>query len=108
MSDKMNFADAAIIAQAMKERMRSGAFWTDLTPAARESLDQIVTLIGRTVSGDGAHWDSIVGYAQAARPTTNELNPLRPQIEGRPRAAIAGVEAIERSIRDIPTRNGNG
>jgi len=67
-SDKVNYPDAAGIAQAMKHQVRSGAFWDDLTAAAKESLDQIVTLIGRTVAGDGAHWDSIVGYAQAAKP----------------------------------------
>ena len=71
----MNFADAATLAQAMKHQIRIGTFWDDLPPAAKESLDQIVTLIGRTVSGDGAHWESIRGYAEAAKPGTDDPAP---------------------------------
>ena len=91
----------------MKFHIRTGSFWAGLTPAAAESIDQILTLIGRTVSGDGAHWDSIVGYAQAARPSADVAkDPMRHQVEVRPpRATIAGVEAIERTFRDIPQRD---
>ena len=93
-SDKVNYADAATIAQALKHQIRIGTFWDNLPPAAKESLDQIVTLIGRTVSGDGAHWDSIVGYAQAARPTTDDPAP-----------------ELERNMRQLAervARTGNG
>jgi hypothetical protein len=125
-SDKVNFPEVGSIAQAMKYQIRAGTFWDDLTPAAKESLDQIATCIARTVVGDGAHWDAIIGFAQAAKPTTAEPNPLRPQVEStlpggihretilaqRPPVAIypptpaqrAGLEAIERSMREIPHR----
>jgi hypothetical protein len=84
-NDKMNFAG---IAQAMKFQIRSGLGWNDLSPASKEALDQIATSIARTVSGDGVHWDGIIGFAQAAKPGT------------------ADVEiGIERLVRQIP-RNG--
>ena len=102
--DKVNFADAASIAQALKFQIRSGEHWDDLNPAAKESLDQIATSIARTVSGDGAHWDGIIGFAQAAKPSADEptiaKDPMRSQVEG--------MRAIERSFRDIPTRNDHG
>ena len=90
-SDKVNFADAASIAQALKFQIRSGNFWDDLPPASKESLDQIATSIARIVVGDGAHWDAIIGFAQAAKPD----EPARSE----------GLRAIERSFRDIPARN---
>jgi hypothetical protein len=84
-NDKMNFA---IIAQALKHQIRSGDSWNELSPASKEALDQIATSIARTVSGDGIHWDGIIGFAQAAKPGT------------------ADVEVgIERLVRQIP-RNG--
>ena len=94
-NDQMNFADAAAIAQALKHQIRSGKNWDELTFVAKEALDQIATSIARTVSGDGAHWDDIVGFAQAARPAIVE--PVRSQVEG--------LRAIERSFREIPARN---
>lgn len=97
-SDQMNLADAAAIAQQLKHQIRSGKNWDDLTFVAKEALDQIATSIARTVSGDGAHWDGIVGFAQAARPATVE--PVRSQVEG--------LRAIERSFREIPARNDHG
>jgi hypothetical protein len=85
-NDKMNFAG---IAQAMKFQIRSGLGWDDLSPAGKEALDQIATSIARTVSGDGVHWDGIIGFAQVAS-----------------RPGPADVEVgIERLVRQIP-RNG--
>jgi hypothetical protein len=85
-NDKMSFAG---IAQAMKHQIRSGAHWADLTPAAKESLDQIATSIARTVSGDGLHWDGIIGFAQAARLGTDDPNAVPPPLD------------IERGIRSL-------
>ena len=100
-SDKVNFADAASIAQALKHQIRSGKFWDELTGAGKEALDQIATAIARTVAGDGAHWDSIIGFAQAAKPGADEptiaKDPMRSQVEG--------MRAIERAVREIPARN---
>ncbi len=90
-SDKVNFSDAASIAQAMKHQIRTGGFWDDLTAVAKESLDQMVTLIGRTAAGDGAHWDSIVGYAQAAKPSDE---PPTAELE----------RSIRRIVTEIPRR----
>lgn len=109
-SDKMmNFAG---IAQALKHQIRSGSAWGDLTPAAKESLDQIATSIARTVSGDGAHWDGIIGFAQAARPTT-EFGQQASTLVGQHASTLlsqqtATVEierGIRQMVREIPTRN---
>ena len=103
-SDKVNFADAASIAQALKHQIRSGGFWEDLRAVDKESLDQIATSIARIVVGDGAHWDAIIGFAQAAKPGADEptiaKDPMRSQVEG--------MRAIERAVREIPERNGHG
>jgi hypothetical protein len=66
-SDKVNFPEVGAIAQAIKFQIRAGTFWDDLPGASKESLDQIATSIARIVSGDGAHWDAIIGYAHAAK-----------------------------------------
>ncbi len=95
-SDKVNYPEASAIAQAIKYQIRIGGFWESLPGYAKESLDQIATAMARTVAGDGVHWDGISALAQAAKPTTNATAP---------RAAAAGVEAIERSLRDIPNRD---
>ena len=64
-SDKVNFGDVGSIAQVMKFQARSGEGWNDLSPQAREAIDQILSSIARTVaSGQGAHWDGIMAYAE--------------------------------------------
>ena len=67
------------IAQAMKHQVRTGPGWDDLSPAAKESIDQILSSIARTVtSGQGAHWDGIMAYADAAKPSTDDPEPAPP------------------------------
>jgi hypothetical protein len=66
-SDKVNYPEAGSIAQAIKYQIRTGSFWDTRSSAEKESLDQIATAIGRMVVGDGAHWDSIINYAHAAK-----------------------------------------
>ena len=113
-NDQVNFADAAAVAQALKHQIRSGKSWDDLPAAAKESLDQIATAIARTVSGDGAHWDGIVGFAQAAKPGAEKAEPAfggtwQPTIEPvPPNSRVEGLRAIERSFREIPARNDHG
>ena len=92
--DKVNYPEASAIAQAIKREIRIGGFWEAMPSYAKESLDQIATAMARTVAGDGVHWDGIIGFAQAAKPP-----------DDKPRAAAAGVEAIERSLREIPNRD---
>ena len=112
-SDKVNFADAAAIAQALKHQIRSGKFWDDLTPAEKESLDQIATAIARTVAGDGVHWEAIIGFAHASKPGPDAPTISEPDIAGTfpypaRSAERVGLAAIERSFRDIPERNDHG
>ncbi len=98
-SDKIDHQGVGAIAQAMKHQARTGAGWDDLSAAAKESIDQILSSIARTVStGQGAHWDGIMAYADAAKPTTN--NPM-PPITGNIERDILGL------VRAIP-RNSDG
>ena len=102
-SDKVNYPEVGGIAQAIKFQIRTGGFWDELGGAAKESLDQIATAMARTVCGDGMHWDGIVGFAQAAKPGTDDPPTVELDI---PRTARqSGMEAIERSMRSIPARN---
>ncbi len=102
----MNYPEASAIAQAIKYQMRTGKFWDELTPAAKETFDQIATAVARTVSGDGAHWDGIIGFAQAARPRTAE--PLVDNRFGQQAHATVEIErGIRQMVQEIPTRNSN-
>ena len=111
-SDKVNYPEAGSIAQAIKYQIRTGTRWDDRTPAEKESIDQIATALARMVVGDGAHWDAIIGYAHAAKPGTADMPlaepPRKPVIDyfgpQEPRAARAGIEAVERTMRDIPNK----
>lgn len=96
--DKVDFAmmaraaaDVGSIAQALKFQIRSGREWDGLSPAAKESLDQIATLIARIVSGDNSNWDAIASYAQAVHPPT----PPTLEIE----------REMRRLVREIPKAN---
>ena len=106
---KVNYPEASAIAQAIKYQLRTGGFWDELTPAAKETFDQIATACARTVSGDGAHWDGIIGFAQAAKPSSTEPAQYKVPIAVYPPTAAqrAGIEAIERSMREIPQREGD-
>ena len=95
-SDKVNYPEVGIIAQAIKASIRDGAHWEGMDGSAKESLDQIATSIARMVSGDGTHWDAIIGYAHAAKPDA-------------PAAMSQSTLEIERGmralVRDLPARN---
>ena len=55
-NDKMNHQNVGAIAQAMKYQARTGDAWDNLSGAAKESIDQILSSIARTVSsGQGVH-----------------------------------------------------
>ena len=95
-SDKVNYREVGVIAQAIKATLRGGEFWDGMGGSAKESLDQIATAIARMVAGDGVHWDAIIGYAHVAKPGTDEPPTAARQ---------SGMEAIERSMRSIPARN---
>jgi hypothetical protein len=75
-TNKVNYPAIGGIAQAMKYQIRTGSSWDELSPAAKESLDQITTLIARMVSGESLHWDEIINYAQAARPPGTDDPPV--------------------------------
>ena len=100
-SDKVDFRSVGAIAQAMKYQAREGAGWGNLPAAAQEAIDQILSSIARTVSsGQGVHWDGIMAYADSARPGTDD-----PDAVPIGTAQRVGLEAIERSMREIPSRD---
>jgi hypothetical protein len=96
----VNYTEASAIAQAMKAQARMGSCWEGLPASTRESLDQIMTAIGRTVSGSGHHhWDGIIEFAQAAKPA--DLGTFAPEPEFRPTRTQSepATTELERSIR---------
>ena len=61
-----DFHQDARISQALKHVIRDGVNWPNLSPEAREALDNIMTKVGRVLAGDPhhpGHWDDVVGYA---------------------------------------------
>lgn len=86
-NDKTLFADIGTTAQALKHQIRSGRQWDDLSPAAKESLDQIATAIARIVSGE-SDWELIINFARAAKPEA----PAPLEIE----------REMRRLVREIP------
>lgn len=109
-TDKVNHQNVGAIAQAMKYQVRTGNGWDELTPAAKESIDQILSSIARTVSsGQGTHWDGIMAYADAAKPRTDDPDAVPPPqdlpMSQRPR--LGELEhGISSLVRQIP-RNGD-
>ena len=99
-SDKVNYREVGIIAQAIKASIRDGAHWEGMNGSAKESLDQIATSIARIVSGDGTHWDAIIGYAHAAKPGTDEPEPAREK------GQTELEDAMQRLARDRVSRGG--
>lgn len=61
-----DWAQQAVIAQDLKDYMRSVPGWKSLLPHQRESLDMIQHKISRILNGNPDHrdsWADIAGYA---------------------------------------------
>ncbi len=59
----------AIIAQGLKEHVRMGTNWENLSSAHKEALDMICSKMARAVNGDANHRDNFIdiqGYAKLA------------------------------------------
>ena len=55
------------ISQNIKDTLRTGLRWHEMTPSQSEALDNIATKMARIVSGDPEfkdHWEDIEGYAR--------------------------------------------
>jgi len=112
-NDKMNHQNVGAIAQAMKYQARTGDAWDNLSGAAKESIDQILSSIARTVSsGQGVHWEGIMAYADAAKGVADPLKTDRsfdypyttpPIAKPPPTAEIE--HGIRNLVRELP-RNG--
>lgn len=62
-----DFTDNAKVAQELKLMVRRDERWGELTLYQKESLDLILSKIGRIMSGDKTYvdnWADIAGYAQ--------------------------------------------
>lgn len=62
-----NFNENASLSQSIKDVLKSGKNWSNLTDVQKESLEMIAMKMSRILSGDKDyrdHWDDIMGYAQ--------------------------------------------
>ena len=85
----------------MKHQARAGAGWDRLPGAAQEAIDQILSSLARTVSsGQGAHWDGIMAYADSAKPGTDDPEPAKPTRQDELE------DAMQRLARDRVSRGG--
>ena len=99
-TDKVNYREVGVIAQAIKYQIRTGEFWEGMGGSAKESLDQIATAIARMVAGSETHWDAIIGFAHAAKPGTDEPEPAREK------GQTELEDAMQRLARDRVSRGG--
>lgn len=63
------YSEMARIAQRLKETMRSGPSWVNMSPVQRESLEMHATKLARIVCGNPNNpdsWRDIAGYAKLA------------------------------------------
>ena len=79
-SDKVNYREVGVIAQAIKATLRGGEFWDGMGGSAKESLDQIATAIARMVAGDGTHWDAIIGLRARRQARNRRSRTGRPSM----------------------------
>lgn len=71
-----DFVHHARLSQIIKNDMRDGIRWRELSMYQRESLDMIANKIARILTGNPHfkdHWDDIAGYALL---TSKQLNGL--------------------------------
>jgi hypothetical protein len=62
-----SYAEKAAIIQQMKESMRAGSSWAGMAPDMKESLEMVVSKVGRIVTGDADYsdsWHDIIGYTK--------------------------------------------
>lgn len=65
-----DFAVNAMVAQTIKQAMRTAPNWERLTLVQREALELLATKLGRIMAGDTRHldhWNDIVGYVDLIR-----------------------------------------
>lgn len=64
-----DYSGMARIAQNLKETLRSGPSWINMSPVQRESLEMLATKLARIVCGNCDNpdsWHDIAGYAKLA------------------------------------------
>ena len=69
-----SIADHALCAQELKDAMKRGKNWSELTPVQKEVLEMVQHKIARILSGDPElkdHWVDIGGYARLAEDLAN-------------------------------------
>lgn len=73
-----DYTTQATIAQDIKDTVRSGPNYNNLSPSHREALEMIAVKMARILSGNPNHqdhWDDIAGYARLASKRTDSLMP---------------------------------
>jgi hypothetical protein len=60
-----NFCINSIVAQSLKDELRSTKNWTFLSYDKKEALDMVMSKISRLLTGDPEHldsWNDMIGY----------------------------------------------
>jgi len=73
-----DYTTQATIAQDIKDTVRSGPNYNNLSPSHREALEMIAVKMARILSGNPNHqdhWDDIAGYARLASKRTDSIMP---------------------------------
>lgn len=66
--------------QAIKDRLRQGPAWPNMSPAQRAAAEMIAVKLSRIVSGnpdEPDHWDDIAGYARLGRQGHAVADPVK-------------------------------
>lgn len=78
------FTSHATITQLIKDALRSGPRWNDLSPDQKEALDMNAHKMGRIVNGDPDYidsWHDIIGYTRLVEVRLeNEQNTVKPAV----------------------------
>jgi len=75
-----DYTNTAQVSQHLKTTMRNARNWNRLSCDKKESLDLIMTKVGRIMSGEPNepdHWLDIEGYAKLARERLSETTAAR-------------------------------
>ncbi len=69
-----SYSKKATEIQVMKDIVRNSKNWNDMPPFMQESIDMIISKLGRVLNGDISHVDNFTDIAGYAQLVCEELN----------------------------------
>jgi hypothetical protein len=72
--------DQFVVAQRIKDAMRSNGYWSKLPPQVKETLEMMATKMSRIVTGDPLYddnWIDIEGYARIVVRDAEEIRLVK-------------------------------